>query len=216
MGGTTIADILKNPAAANIGLGGSATGNSNLITSLAGNGGGGNWWDKIVGGAKKVIGSGGKGNTDENGGDQKWGDAATVMDDFSKGELIRRLMKGEMTQNYDKLNFEAAEQNRTQESDAMKKLAQTSYLMNGGAKPLPTQVNSGHLTDFGFAPAPASDAQKQGASTLQGTLLKRLTPEGALAPTKPDYLNEGTAEKVGKWGGVITGGIGAAKNIFGW
>jgi hypothetical protein len=209
--GSSISELMKN---ANVPMG-HVISDVNAVNGGA-SGGGGGIWGGLVNAGKKIIGAGGPGNTDETGGDQKWADASTMLDEFGKGELARRFIRGEMTQNYDQLNMDAAKTNAGLESDALRKLAQTSYLKSGGAKPMNFNVASGRMTDFGFGPRPASAEQMQGAGTLEQTLLKRLTPEGMIKPTDPSYLNEGTAEKIGKWGGVITGGVGAAKNIFGW
>ena len=150
--------------------------------------------DKILGGVKKATSD-----------PQKVADLGSQLGNIAEAEAANRLNKGNLTQGYDRLNLEASAENRAREREALRGLAQTSYLMGGGAKPLNLQVNSGMMPDFGFGPRPASAAQMQGASTLQGTLLNRLTPQGQIQPTKPDYLNRGTLEKIGSYGGMAAG-----------
>jgi hypothetical protein len=177
-------------------------------TGAAGGGGG------ILGGLKK-LGSkliGGKG--------QDLADLGKTLGSFSETEAGNRATTGDFMQNYDRLRLQAQQDNRANESDALKKLAQTSYLQSGGAhfNPSAIQLNSGRMPDFGpaFGPSPASAAQQKAAGTLQGQLLQRLAPGGSYMPTDPTtYTKPGVGENIGKWGSLIAGGMGAVKGIFG-
>lgn len=204
---STIANLLAN---ANVPMG-------KLITDPnATSAGGPSFWSKLLGAGKNVLMDGGKGQPSDQQPGQGWADAGSVLGGARSNEMAQRMVKGEFMQNYDKLNLAASEENRNRENDAMKNLARTSYISSGGAQPLPTRFNSGNITDLGFGPRPASDAQKQGAATLQAQLLQRLTPEGQIKPTDPNtYANPGKLENATKWGSLISNGIGAARNILG-
>lgn len=148
-----------------------------------------------------------------------WDSLSKATGAITTGEAVNRYEKGRQTQGYDRLMLDAAQNRRTDESDALKKLAQTKYLESGGSQFKPPSImlnGTMHQTpDLGYGPTPASDAQKQGASTLEQQMLARLQPGGSYTPTTPDYLNRGALENVGQYGGLITGGISAAKNLFG-
>ena len=150
---------------------------------------------------------------------QRMADATSTLGGIADSEALNRYKKGEMTQGYDQLMLQAQQDRRAQETDAIKKLAQAGYLASGGAKPPLSQISLGGqmraLPDFGFGPRPASDAQRQGATTLQAEMLKRLLPEGSYTPTQPDYLNRGKLENVGQWGGVGAGIGGTILNLLG-
>ena len=150
---------------------------------------------------------------------QGMADISSLIGSFSKGEKSNRLDRANLTQNYDQLMLRAQAERNANESDALKKLAQTSYLSSGGSQfKLPTIQLGGQmrtLPDFGFGPRPASDAQKQGASTLQAQLLQRLKPGGSYTPTDLNsYANPGLAEKIGSYGALGTGGVGAIDAIM--
>lgn len=175
---------------------------------------GGSWIDKLLGGVKKAV-SGPSDSDGQNG--QGWGDMASVIGAYGQAEANNRKTKGDFLQDYDKINLDYVKENQDRESDAMRKLAQTSYIMGGGSPYTAPKLNSGQTVDLGYGPKAPSQAQIQGATSLQQQLGSRLTPEGALKPTDPNqYINEGTGEKVAKYGSLITGGLGAAKNIFGF
>lgn len=145
---------------------------------------------------------------------QGFADAGTLMGGFENGEKANRILKGNFTQGYDNLMMQAERNRNENESDALDKLNVTNYLQNGGSHfKMPSyQMNGKSVTppSFGLAPNPASDAQKQGAATLQDQLLKRLAPGGSYTPQPLEsYAKPGAAENVGKWGGVISGGLGS-------
>lgn len=176
--------------------------------------GGGGLWSTILGAGKKALTN--AGSSDDSRPGQNWADMGQVLGGSRANEMSDRLTRGEFMQNYDRLNTIASEENRNRENDALQNLARTNYILSGGAQPLPTRINSGNLTDLGFGPKPSSDAQKQGAATLQTQLLSRLTPEGSLKPTDPStYATPGKVEKASKWGSLLTNGIGAVQNFRG-
>lgn len=165
-----------------------------IADTIKGEAGGGGWKDTI----KNLFT--GKDST------QNFADIGSTLGAFGQAKASNRKTEGDFMQGYDRLNIGASAENRARESDAMKHLAQTSYIMDGGAKPINRQVNSGTLPDFGFGPKPSSDAQKQGASTLQTEMLNRLTPEGQIKPTDPStYVKPSTAENVATYGALGTG-----------
>lgn len=145
---------------------------------------------------------------------QKLSDLGSVLGGSRSNEMSERMVEGEFMQGADKLNLAYSEENRNRQNDAMQNLARTSYLLGGGAQPLPTRVNSGTLPNLGFGPKPASDAQKEGAATLQSQLLSRLYPEGQLKQTNPTtYAKPGKLENASKWGSLIANGISVAKSM---
>lgn len=178
--------------------------------SAAGAGGSGSFLDRLL----HRGGSGGG----ISGEDSVGSDLSKLMGDYAQGEATNRGAKGLAYQNYDQLMLAAAGNRRTDESDAMKKMAQTSYLLGGGAGDYhqPT-INGMQLPDYGFGPKAPSAAQLQGAGTLQQTLLDRLKPGGSYTPTDVNtYVNEGRGEKAAKYGGLAAGGLDVARRIFGF
>lgn len=148
------------------------------------------------------------------------GDLGSLMGAFSQGEKANRVVQGNLTQNYDRTML-AAEQGRNQtESDALKKLAQTSYITGGGSQFKPPTLSLNGKTyntpDLGFGPPPVSGAEKAGAGALQGQLQARLSPGGTYTPQPlDDYAKPGLAENIGSYGGLATSGLGAILNMMG-
>jgi hypothetical protein len=132
---------------------------------------------------------------------------------FGEGQKSNRVVQGQQTQGYDVLKLKAAENRRADESDALHKLAITNYLSHGGShyKPPTIQLNGKSYTapTLGSEPLPASAAQMQGASTLEGQMLKRLQPGGSYEPQSlGDYATPGLAEKISNYAAPILTGIG--------
>jgi hypothetical protein len=152
---------------------------------------------------------------------QNLADLSKVLGGFSSGEKANRAMQGDFTQKYDQSMLAAQQARNANESDAMKKLYQTSYLQNGGSHfQLPATLSLGGVQHTvpnpGYGPSPASAAQKQGASTLQSQLLARLMPGGSYTPQPlSTYATPGTSEQIGNFGAVGAGGLGAISNILG-
>lgn len=146
-------------------------------------------------------------------------DLGSMFGSLSSGEKANRLTGANLTQNYDQLKLAEQSGRNQNESDALSKLAVTKYLKEGGSKYKPGQQFSiGGKTysvpDFGFGPTPASQAQMQGAADLEGQLTDRLKPGGSYTITKPDYLNPGTMENIGSYGGLASGGLGYLGSIM--
>jgi hypothetical protein len=113
----------------------------------------------------------------------------------NRGQRLQALM------DQDLMRMRAAGEQRTSESDAMKKLAQTGYLRGGGANFKPTTPYS-----YSFAPRNASGEQQQAASTLEQELLKRI----AAGPMQlSDYSKQMKPGFWEKFGGIIGAGASA-------
>lgn len=143
-------------------------------------------------------------------------DIGSLLGKYADTEAANREDKWRATNAYDNQRLAAEQNQRLAETDAVKKLAQTSYLERGGNPYTPARVNSGQLPDYGFGPVATSAAQRAGASTLKDQLLKRLQPGGTFQPTPMEgYMNPGVGEKVGEYGSLIGSGIGAIYKILG-
>lgn len=162
------------------------------------------------------------GNSSSIGSDplQGFGDLSSVLGAASSGAKADRALKGQFTQNYDRLMMEAQQENRAQQAAGLKDLAQTKYILAGGSQYKPTTIplNGKQVTlpDYGFGPTASSDAQKQGAQTLQDQALKMLTPGGNYTPQPlSGYANPGTLENVGNYGSMISGLLGGINQFAG-
>lgn len=152
---------------------------------------------------------------------QGWADASSVLGSLSSGEKANRLLKGNFTQNYDRLMMDAQTNRNQNESDALRKLGQTGYITSGGSpfKPPTISLNGQSRTtpDFGYGPQAPSEMEKQGASALQDQLVKRLQPGGSYTPQPLEgYANPGTLENLSSYGGAASGGVGALGSILGY
>lgn len=162
----------------------------------------------------KILG-GGNGQPGRN-----MANIGSLLESFANDAQYNRNMRGNFTQAFDR-NMLQAQRDRDQvESDAIKKLAQTKYILSGGADTKPTSIQLGgqqrQLPDYGFGPTPSSVAQKQGAQTLQGELVKRLAPGGTYTPRPlEDYAKAGLGEKIGNYGAAGASGLGAILNFLG-
>lgn len=146
-------------------------------------------------------------------------DIGSAIEQIANGERANRITKGDFTQNYDQLMMAAEKNRNANEADAMRKLAQTGYLLGGGNPYHPASLNFGGtqvaLPDFGFGPKAPSAAQQQGASTLQGQLLNRLKPGGSYTPQPlSGYATPGLLENITRFGGAGAGILGAIGNIM--
>lgn len=118
----------------------------------------------------------------------------------NRGTALQAMM------DQDRMRMAAADQQRTGESDILKKLAQTAYLKSGGAQYGPTSTPAGMLPTFGFGPRPASAEQMAGASTLEQELQKRLTAPPMQLQDYASKMKPGFWEK---FGGILGAGAGA-------
>lgn len=153
-------------------------------------------------------------------GADNYSDIASLLGSFGQGKMNQRGMQGNLTQGYDRTALADQAGRDATESDAMKKMAQTSYILNGhGAyKPGSIQLNGQNrqLPDFGNGFSAPSDAQKQGATTLQDQLKKRLAPGGTVSPSPlEDYATPGLAENIGQYGAAATAGLGLISKLMG-
>lgn len=147
-------------------------------------------------------------------------DLSSILGSMSSGEKANRVAGSDIAGKYDQAAISAQNSRNSTESDALKKLAQTNYILSGGSKYNPNaqiQLNgqSRALPDFGLGPIAPSAAQKQGAASLQSQLLPRLAPGGTSAPDPNAYkTSPGLAEDVGSWGGVGAGIGSTLLNMF--
>lgn len=178
-------------------------------TTIGGAGGGG-----LLGAGStmtKLLGSGGSTNLM---------DAGKALTNFGQGQTNHRVTTGNQMQDYDKLALEAQKGRNENESDALQKLNETSYIQGGGStyKP-PTPTINGktyNLPDLGLGPAPITPAMKTAASDLQAQLMNRFKPGGSVTPTDPKtYTQPSGAEKVGEYGGLGVAGLNLIGNFLG-
>lgn len=151
---------------------------------------------------------------------QGYADLSSVLGGFSKGEKADRTLRGDWTQNYDRLMLEAQQARERAEQDALAKLASTNYIKSGGATYRPASLMIGgrlqQLPTFGFGPRGVSDAQRASAESLESQLTARLQPGGSYTPTDvSQYAKPGIMERLGSYGGAVSGGIGALDTILG-
>lgn len=148
-------------------------------------------------------------------------DLSKMFGSFANSQANNRNTTGNFTQRYDQQALADQQGRNANESDALKKLYQTSYIQGGGStfKPGSSITLNGQsrtIPTYGLSLPPISDAQKTGAGTLQAQLLSRLAPGGSVTPSPlSSYTQPGTAENIGNYGQLITSSLGLAKNIFG-
>jgi len=146
-------------------------------------------------------------------------DMASVLGGLADTENQNRLTGAGLTQGYDSLMLQAQQGRDASERDALKKLAITGYLKGGGYKGgQPSVMSDGKMTalpSYGSGPQAASEAQVQGATTLEDMLTQRLASGGSYLPQKPTYTTPGALEKGAGYGGAVAGGLGAISNMMG-
>lgn len=145
---------------------------------------------------------------------------ASTLGALSSGIKANRVTQGNFTQGYDQLMLNAQTGRNQNESDSLKKLAQTSYLMNGGSKFAPQGLSlngkSYAPANLGYGPSPASAAQQSGAASLQGQLGARLAPGGSYTPQPlSDYATPGPGENLASGAAAGVGGLGSILNSLG-
>lgn len=94
------------------------------------------------------------------------------------------------------------------ETSSLKHLAQTGYLQGKSGM----TMDPGRFSPYAQGMMPKiSDAQRQGAATLEPQLLKRLAPGGTISPEDiTKYARPGTLENIAGYGGAaasVLGGI---------
>jgi hypothetical protein len=148
-------------------------------------------------------------------GGDRGADLSKVLGSFSQGEKANRVVKGDFTQGYDRLKLAAQTGRNQNESDALDKLRQTSYIMGGGANytgPGTVHLNGKdvQLQDYGIQPHNPSQAEKDGAALLQAQLKARLGPNGSYQPQDlGSYATPGLAENLSSYTGAGVGAISA-------
>lgn len=148
-------------------------------------------------------------------------DAASMLGSFAQQSAQNRGANAGISGNYTNQMISSQANQRNQETDAMRKLGESSYILQGGSHFKPPTISLGGqertTPDLGYGPMAPSDAQKQAATTLQSEMLKRVQPgSGYTPPPLDEFTKSGTAEKVANTGSLILGGINTARNIFGF
>lgn len=146
--------------------------------------------------------------------------AGQILGSLANDERLNRLSRGNLTQNYDQTMLQAQTGRNTNENDALRKMAITSYLKSGGYKPGPGTVTiegqERTLPSYGAAPRPASAEQMASAGTLEDMLTDRLKTGGSYLPQPLEsYAEPGTVENVGRYGGTAASGLGAINDMLG-
>lgn len=143
------------------------------------------------------------------------GNVGDLGNSIANDEARNRTQRGNWAQNYDRIRLAGNADDRQMESDAMRKAAQTSYIMGGGNPYRAPLLRSGQTVDLGYGPKAPSQFEQTAAKTLQDQLLARLSPEGHFKPTPLDsYAKAGTLENVGRGVNYGTAGINIAKGIW--
>jgi hypothetical protein len=165
-------------------------------------------------------------------------DLASILGGFSSGEKANRVVEGNFQGNYDNMmvdrenamnnmGLRAQADRNANETDALKKLQQTSYIAGGGSNYGPMSIMLGgqqrQLPNFpGMAPMKPTGAEMSGARDLQGQMAARLQPGGSFQPEwnytprdVSEYAKPGLMEQIGSYGGAAVGGLGAIDKLTG-
>lgn len=144
---------------------------------------------------------------------------ASSLGSLQQGIQNNRLQTGALAAQYDSAQ-QAAQTGRNQtETDALKKLAETNYILSGGFKPGAQSIQLNGQTrvipQLGMAPLAPSAAQKAGAQSLQDQLGARLAPGGTATPLPfSSYGVPGTGENLASAGSALTSLIPTVKSIY--
>lgn len=169
--------------------------------------------------------------------------ANRVVEGNFQGGYDQMMMGREAQQNqlglqaqsdYDRLKLAGLADQRDSETDALRKLQIGQYLQSGGSQYKPITgapvLGSGSMpipTFDGIAPRGATEAERTAGGELSGKMMDRMrapafeptkfTPNYSYQPTNPaeSYGKPGAAEKIGSYGGLIAGGLGAADMLLG-
>jgi len=153
-------------------------------------------------------------------GSQGLANLGKIVGGASTGIQDNRLIQGNFAQKYDQ-NMLAAQTNRNAtEADALKKLAQTSYLTNGHAGYTPPTIQLGGqqrtAPDLGAGFTAPSATQVQGAQNLQSQLAARLAPGGTYTPQPlSSYATPGPGETALNYLGPGINAAGTIMNMLG-
>lgn len=125
---------------------------------------------------------------------------------FGESEAQNRGSQAELALARDRMQLDARQDTRVGESDALRKLAQTNYILNHKDTPLPPGAR-----DYGFR-QPVGDAQRQSAQVLQDTAQKRIADGGFQPQNYQDqYGKPGKGERLA---GLLSPALGLI-DIFG-
>lgn len=162
-------------------------------------------------------------------------DIASILGSFSSGKKADRIVEGNFVGDRDKMMLDresiiakimldAQDARNRNESDALRKLQQSSYIAGGGFKPTPQNItlrgNTTSLPSFGFGPQGASKESMTGAASLRDQMLGRLQNQESYVP-KFDYVpsditdfsKPGLLENIGSYGGAGAGILSAIPGI---
>lgn len=142
-------------------------------------------------------------------------DAGKLLGSFGQGQANQRVSQNNGQLGQDEALLRAQQDRRAAETDAMKKLSETGYILGGGStfkqptlslngKTYPTQ-------GFGLGPTPISPAQKTAAQTLQDQMLARVQPGGSFTP--PPLATPGAGENIGNYASLAAGGLGFLNSL---
>ena len=144
--------------------------------------------------------------------------AGKTLGSFAQAQANNRGAGNDDTSKYNQAQIQAQTARDADETQSLRKLSQTGYIMGGGTPfHAPSPTINGHtynLPDLGLGPAPITPEMKAGAGTLQSQLLDRLKPGGTVTPTPPN-TKPGTTENLANYGSLIASGLGIGKSIFG-
>lgn len=169
---------------------------------------------KLLGGAKAAGGTGNSGGGGAS-------DISSLLGSLAHGIQNNRLQTGQMATQYDNAAVNAQDSANRARASALKQLASSNYLLNGGYRGGQQQIQLNgqqrQIPQLLQAPDPASAAQKQGASDLQTSALKTLAPGGTVSPIPfSSYGTPGTGETIAQAGSAITGLLPTVGKIFNW
>lgn len=142
-------------------------------------------------------------------------DISKVIGAFTSGQKANRGLEGEMQNAYDRNMIDAEKQRNATEQDALRKMNQTSYIMNNTHDYVPPTITVGGQQRtapiFGYEGKASTPEQIDAAKNLQGQLVSRMKPGGTYTPAPATYAKPGTLETVGNYAGPILSLMGAFK-----
>lgn len=144
---------------------------------------------------------------------------SSALGSAAQGIQNNRLQTGTLAGQYDAANLADQTGATAARAGALKQLAQSNYLLNGGFQPQNQSITLNGQTraipQIGMAPLPASDAQKAAAANLQTTASGILAPGGTVTPVPfSSYGTPGTGETALQSGAAITSMLPAVKSIY--
>lgn len=129
---------------------------------------------------------------------------------FSENEAQNRGVGLEAALAGDQARLAATQDKRTGEADAMRKLAQTDYLINWKDPKLSS--SNPNLPTYGFGPTAPSAERVQAARELQAQLQKRIAEGGDFHPS--DYTDLAKPKKGERLSGLLSAGLGFGSLLY--